>query len=456
MEKKALETINTHNMIQPGDRVLLGLSGGMDSAVLLHFLLSIRDKIGFELCAAHVDHGLRGDESKNDVEFCKRICFGAGILLEVFAYDVGNLTKNWGISIESAGRRVRYKSFGIAAKKLGCNKIATAHSRNDSVETMLLSLFRGSGMAGLAGIAPIRQNIIRPLIDISRDEITEYCAKHNIEYREDSSNASPEYQRNRVRNFLLPALIADYNPGLMFTMSRTAKILRDEDEFLAAEAAHAYIRIVQNDEILTSELTATPLPIARRVVRKLLTLKQIPNIAFEHIEGIIELAHGESGKEIYLPGGKTAKHSYGLIKITKKQTEIPNFCYKLEINCPIFVPEVKKWFYLGQKEYIDGGNGENSIRMLYTKLLDYGKIENELEIRTRKPGDLLYFSKVGTKKVKDFFINRKYPRDMRDNAVFVACGKNIVLMLNGFESDFYLAAHASKVLFLQIWEDIIL
>jgi len=456
MERKVLNTISAFNMIQAGDKILLGLSGGMDSAVLLHFLMGIRHEFDIEIFAAHVNHGLRGEESICDEIFCRRICDEYRLALEVIRYDVGGLAADWGMSVESAGRRVRYEAFEGAGAKFGCNKIATAHNRNDSVETMLLALLRGSGMAGLAGIAPVRNNIIRPLIDVDRDEIAQYCARHDVEYVEDSSNASAKYQRNRIRQTLLPTLIADYNPALLDTMSRTAKILRDEHELIEQMANDTYACIVQNDEIAAAKLAKAPAPVARRVTRNFLEEHGIVNIAYEHIEGVIKLAGGGVGREIHLPGGMVARRCYDSVKITKKLTEPLEFCYKLEVGRPIYVRETKKWFYLGHKEYIGDSSGENSIRILYTKALNYVKIENGLEVRTRRPGDLLYFSKVGTKKVKDFFIDRKYPAEVRRAAVFIACGKNVIVMLgaDGFESDFYETNGGDKAIFLQIWEDI--
>ncbi|MCL2171319.1 MAG: tRNA lysidine(34) synthetase TilS [Defluviitaleaceae bacterium] len=462
MISKIIDTIKQWNMVDLGDRILLGLSGGMDSIVLLHILLEMRTHHGFEVCVVHIDHGLRGEESLENSAFCTKLCADLGVELVSFAEDVNGLAREWGMSIENAGRKVRYECFLEAAKMLDCNKIATAHNQNDSIENIFLSMLRGSGMAGFGGIPPIRPaadshiKIIRPLINILRNEISAYCTNHNLEYREDSSNLCDNYLRNRIRNKLLPDLIRDYNPALLDTMRRSAEIIYQEDNFLKFLADSEYDLIVQNDEIFVDGLNVLQIPIKRRVIRKFLMENGVADPMFDHIESLISLALGDTGKEIHLPKNRRAVRIYDTIQIAENTQENPlNFCVKLPINEPIFVPEAGLWFYLGKTPYFSVKNNQKSTKILCTKALKYDMIDREVEIRTRRPGDVLYFNNVGTKKLSDYFIDNKIPRQQRERAIFAVCGNRIILMIGGFETDFFADIDGDNTIYLQIWEEML-
>ena len=219
--------IEKHKMILPGQRIVVGLSGGADSVALLHILKRMQETMYIELFAAHVNHGLRGQAARDDAVFAEELCKRWGIPFFLKAADVRALSHTLRRTEEEAGRMVRYGFFHEVMEKVNGDRIATAHHKNDQAETILHNVIRGSGMQGLTGIRPVRDGIIiRPLLDVSRQEIEDYLIKHQLSYREDASNADPVYTRNRIRNRLLPVLAEHYNPDIVDSLTRMAGILR--------------------------------------------------------------------------------------------------------------------------------------------------------------------------------------------------------------------------------------
>lgn len=229
MRCKALATVREHGMLQSG-HVLAAVSGGADSVSLLHLLLSLRDEFGFTLEAAHVHHGLRGEEADRDERFVRELCEKWNVPLHVLRADVAAEAARTGESLEACGRRVRYGFFDSVAK----GEIATAHTRDDNAETVLLHLARGSGVRGLCGIPPVRGNVIRPLLDCTRADVEAYCAAHGLDYMTDSTNLSGAFARNRVRHEILPAL-RTVNPAVSDALVRCAATLSKDADYLDAQ-----------------------------------------------------------------------------------------------------------------------------------------------------------------------------------------------------------------------------
>ena len=234
-------TIKKHNLINKGDEVLLGLSGGPDSLCLLHILCLLRFEIGFGLSALHLNHKIRGAEADADAEWVKELCGLLCVPLAVYERDIPAMAKELGITEEDAGRRVRHELLKAEAEKTGA-KVALAHNRDDQAETVLLHLLRGSGIDGLGGIRPYSLPnafsetipLIRPLLGITRAEIEAFAAETGMSFREDRSNTDTAYTRNRIRHDLIPGLKAEYNPQIVQALCRLAESAAADSEFAEA------------------------------------------------------------------------------------------------------------------------------------------------------------------------------------------------------------------------------
>ncbi|MBQ6568853.1 MAG: tRNA lysidine(34) synthetase TilS [Clostridia bacterium] len=238
MRTKALAAIGRHNMIFPGDTVFVGLSGGADSVALTHFLYTVKDQMGFELRAVHINHKLRGKEADRDEMFVRDFCERFSIPLAVESRNVAGIAQKKGLSCEQAGREVRYEVFDRLCSEVEHGKIATAHTLSDLMETMIFNIARGCGIGGLCGIPAVRDNIIRPLIDCTREEIERYCEENNLSYVIDSTNLSDDFTRNKIRHAIIPALY-EINPALDKTMRRLSSLAAQDEDFLSDLAQSA-------------------------------------------------------------------------------------------------------------------------------------------------------------------------------------------------------------------------
>ncbi|OGW14579.1 MAG: tRNA lysidine(34) synthetase TilS, partial [Nitrospirae bacterium GWA2_42_11] len=216
--KKVRDTIACHNMLRYGDSVVVGVSGGPDSVCLLYILNELKEDYNLSLHIAHLHHGFRGSEADEDVRFVQSLSKSLGVPAHIDHIDVPSYIKKTKLSKQAGAREVRYRFFNRLADDIGADKIALGHTADDQAETFLMRLLKGSGLHGLTGISPVRDRIIRPLIDISSDEIKGYLSERDIRYRIDSSNLSPVYLRNKIRLELIPYLAKEYNPNIMDTL----------------------------------------------------------------------------------------------------------------------------------------------------------------------------------------------------------------------------------------------
>lgn len=260
------EFIKENQLLNKGDRVLCAVSGGADSMCLLHWLSKNSHSLGVEVCAASFDHMLRGEASAADCRFVERWCMENGIRCIIGSGDVRAYARTNGLSEEEAARELRYGFLEKAAQELECNIIATAHNANDNAETLLLNLTRGGALKGLCGIPPRRGNIVRPLLGTAREEIEQYNTEHGIEYVNDASNAADDYTRNRIRHHVTPVL-QSINPAFFAAVSRTTRLLREDEEYLSEAARKAYEESYKDSSFPADKLLSLPKPIAMRVLR---------------------------------------------------------------------------------------------------------------------------------------------------------------------------------------------
>ncbi len=232
MKKQVLDTIKKYNLIENGDSIVIGVSGGPDSICLLHILNELKNEIEFNIYVAHVNHMIR-KEADEETKFVKDFCKNLGIDCFIKRIDVIKIANNLKRGTEETGRQIRYDFFNEILKKTNSNKIATAHNNNDKIETIIMNVLRGSGTAGLKGIEAIRENkYIRPLIDVTREEIEEYCLNNNLNPRIDKSNNENIYTRNKIRNIVIPYIKKEFNPNIIKTLNRLSEVATEENEYL--------------------------------------------------------------------------------------------------------------------------------------------------------------------------------------------------------------------------------
>ena len=284
--------------IRPGDRVLCAVSGGADSMYLLCRMLELKEKHGFEVCCAHFDHGMRGEESGRDAAFVAAFCASRGVPCRI-----GRGAVQGG---EAEARQARYAFLRASAEKQGCQWIATAHTADDNAETLLLQLARGAGLRGLGGIAPVRENLLRPMLDVTRAEVETWLSERGIPHVDDSSNASPDYARNRVRQGAMPAL-RSVNSAFARHTVQTAALLREDEAFLASLAQDFLQKQGRAPEV--PALAALARPVRARVFQ---LLAETP-LEQCHIEALHSLCTGTEAAELSLPGGGRAVREGGRI-----------------------------------------------------------------------------------------------------------------------------------------------
>ena len=244
VEQSFWDTIRENDLIQKGDKIVVGVSGGPDSITLLDCLNKYKQELECEIIVAHINHLIRKD-STDDEQYVENLCNEMGIKCFVKRAEIEKIAQEQKRSTEEMGRIVRYEFFNEIAKKEGANKISIAHNMNDNAETMLLNLIRGTGLAGLEGIQPMQyKKYIRPLINCERKDIEEYCEKNKLEPRIDSTNAENIYTRNKIRNKLIPE-IEKINPNIIQTLSRTSKLVTDNNEFIEAETERVFEQVAK-------------------------------------------------------------------------------------------------------------------------------------------------------------------------------------------------------------------
>ena len=317
MEEKILETIKQFELIESGDKIVIGVSGGPDSMCLLNSLNNIRkdkdNNLSFDICVAHINHMIR-EEADLETEYVEDYCNKNNIPIYIKRANVIKIAEENRIGLEEAGRNVRYKFFEEVLKTTGSNKIAIAHNLNDRAETVLMNLMRGSGPLGLKGIEPKRNNLyIRPLIQINRKDIEEYCEKEKLNPKFDKSNKDNTYTRNKIRNLLIPYLQKEFNPNIIESITKLSEIMTDEQNYLEKIVNNIYTNLLieeKEDEIILDlkKFNKQDVVIKRKLILYTINklLKTTKNIEKIHIEDIIKLCNNNIGNK-YLTPNKNIK-----------------------------------------------------------------------------------------------------------------------------------------------------
>ncbi len=461
MERKVLDYIKKHQMITAGDRLVAGISGGVDSVCLLFMLLYCQRQIPFTWTAVHVNHRLRGEEAKRDREFVEALCREQGVPCRVFEENVEVFAKEQKLSVEEAGRVVRQNCFQTAMEETGATKIFLAHHQNDNAETVLLNLARGTGLNGLGGIRPVNGIYFRPLLCLERREIEAWCKTAKLQWCEDSTNRGDHYVRNRIRNHVIPYLEEKINAGAVPHLQETSEQMQELKSFVdgqVAEAERQAVQVIRSENAADMEdatdlperllLLEQPMKAMHPFLRKELWRRELirtagkeKNLTRQHIEALEGLLEKQSGKRLELPyrveavrrpegivlqKAKKGKKEKGILRQERTQKEEILLCVPgktevpwadLELRC--ILEEEKAGFF-----------AEQLHPSPYTKWFDYDIMKNGLTVRTRRPGDFLVIDEKGSRqKLKAWFINEKIPSEERDRIPLLADGSEILWIL---------------------------
>ena len=407
MIDKIKKHIKENNLIEDGENIVIGFSGGPDSVLLLYALNELRKEYGYNLLAVHINHQLRGEEAVKDEEFSKDFSNSLGVKFISFNMDVSGYAKEHKISVEDAGRRIRYEKFHeVLEEEFGKGVIAVGHHKNDDAETVLINLIRGAGGAGLSGINSKRNNIVRPLIDITKGEILEFLKENKIPYVEDKTNFENDYLRNKIRNVIIPYIENEINENFIDSLTRSSKIIESNEDFLEDYVSN--LNLISHErnyyKLNCKDFEKHHIAMQRKLILKAYeSIKgDRKDISFNNVESIRKIILQNSG-EFYI-NNFLLYMAYGYLYLTfkdeKKQEEFiirekgkynfRDFIIKVDIveNKNI---KLKKNEAIFPREFLDEG----------------------IVVRSRKPGDKIKLKNF-TKKVKDIFIDSKVPKHLRD------------------------------------------
>lgn len=545
MTEQVIEWIKAEKLIAQGDCVIAGVSGGADSVCLLRLLLEIQKKMDFTLEAVHVEHGIRGEESRRDAAFVQALCDSFRVPCHIYAVDVPAYAEEKGLGLEEAARIKRYECYQKEIEKRTGEKrtvkVALAHHADDNAETLLFQMIRGSGIVGLAGMRAKRPltggaELIRPLLNVQRREIESYLSSIGQEYRVDSTNTDTDYSRNRIRHNILPEL-SEINEQAVSHMNRSAGMLRQIADYLAQQANEAMWeccvwetperepggeRQCQGDVeccvretperkgtenknreigekvlIHAEKFETYPELLQNEMLHRVLAgvSGSSRDIGAVHVEAVRRLFQKQVGRRLDLPYGVRAERVYEGVRIQKEGMREPEtekisrkerqnmaklgqeYCFneaELSQKVSAAEQEILREYCLGEAERqrLEAGEelciflpeGELHFRILeqetevgkihkkkYTKWLNYDKIKGDLQIRRRKPGDYLTVDLQGhKKKLKEYFVNEKIPRESREHIWLLTQEAYVLWVIGGrISADYRISQQTKKILEVQ-------
>lgn len=398
MNNKIDKTVEKFNMLNYGDSVLVGCSGGADSMLLLNYFLSVKQKMGLKLIVAHVEHGIRGKESLDDAEFVKDFCLDNGIEFHLLSIDAVKESKKLGIGVEEYSRKRRYEFFN----SIKCDKIATAHNLSDNAETVLFRLARGTGLKGICGIPAVRGKIIRPLIELSASEVRKYCDDNGIKYRVDSTNLCNDYSRNFIRNKIIP-LMLKVNDNFYGNIKTFTENISQDNDFINKYTDDIYPSVVTDEGLKISALNEYHLSVKKRVLIRYFSENGL-TLDFFHINSVLRLLNVNSKTQI--------KGNYFAVS-DGKYLRIADFSLnKSEIKFP-FITQVLK------NSEFDNKNVDF--------FCDCDKIVGSVSVRSRENGDKIKpYKRNCTKTLKKLFNELKIPEESRSGIGIVTDDNGVI------------------------------
>lgn len=403
IENKVLKAIKDYNMLSKGQKVTVALSGGADSVCLLHVLFSLKDKLSVEVEAAHLNHLIRGDEAFRDENFVKDFCEKLGVEIFIARIDVPKYAEDNSLSIELAARQVRYEFLNSVSGGV----VATAHNSGDNLETVLFNLTRGTALKGLCGIPAVRDNIIRPLIYCSRDEIEEYCRLNNLDFITDSTNLSDDYTRNKIRHNIIP-LLKELNPSVETAVLRMGSALSEDNDFIEAIAQEEFEnRYSDKKTLYLKDFSKLHISVAVRVIKRFCKACMADDVSSSHLRQLYNICI--SGGEAQLPRAVFISEFGNLYKKSENEE---NIAFRVEI-----VSAESEEFLKFQK----------INNLLLKNYIDYDKIVGKLVSRTRISGDSIKLkNKNGTKLLTKLYNEYRIPAKIRDTLPVIADDDGVI------------------------------
>lgn len=493
MLEKVVSFMEEYHMAEAGDQILAAVSGGADSLCMLMALKALQPKKGYGLFAVHVEHGIRGEESQRDADFVADYCREHGIPCKICHCQAAAYAKEHKMTVEEGARKLRYGFFRQAAEAFGANKIAVAHNQNDCAETMLFHLARGSGLRGLRGILPVREDewedrneraaspkrlIIRPLLCLERKEIERFLQEAGQPFCCDSTNRAAEYARNKIRLQAIPVL-EEVNSQAVAHMGQAARAVSEAlglVEGLVREAGKKYVKEQGGELFILQEILAERKLVRTSLLHKVLAeaASSSQDISETHVRQVEGLLEKQVGRSISLPYGMEAERTYGGVLLRKAippsaagsqqlcqgrggegrgpqeaggpgmqewllpvggVLEIPAFGYRI---CTKIIENLPEYVEIPKK--------------MYTKWLDYDKIKGIMHLRTRRAKDFFVISTDGKrKKLKNYLIDEKIPRQERDRILLLADGGHILWAIGGrISEDVKVTEHTKRVLEVEV------
>ncbi|MBQ9768377.1 MAG: tRNA lysidine(34) synthetase TilS [Lachnospiraceae bacterium] len=437
LAKRAERFIKEQSLIEQGERVLVGLSGGADSVCLLAVLKELRETFSLTLGAFHVNHGIRGGEADRDEAFSEALCKRFEVPFFTAHEDVPRYAKEHGLGIEEAGREVRYLAAERIAKERGYDKIALAHQQKDVAETFLFHLFRGSSVTGLSSIPAKRGNIIRPLLFCNRNEIEDYLKEQGLSYCTDSTNGETEYTRNKIRHQILAVAEDEVNEGAVRHVAEAAAELSELNEYLsdrAEEVCKKAEEVPEGVQISIADLKVLHRAVRNRAVHSLLVrvAGSAKDMTREHVEAVCALCMRQSGKRVSLPYDMVAEREFDRLVIRRygkeqrKEEEDRQEASEVLVEIPGEYSVGRKGETMSFRIFPYKKNAEIP-RNEYTKWFDYDKIKGALRLRPRKEGDRLGM-RSGSKSVKALFVEKKIAKEERAKRLLLADEAQVLLV----------------------------
>lgn len=438
-ENKVYEFIKANKMITPGSTVIAGFSGGGDSTAMVLVLCELRKVMGIRIAAVHVNHGIR-KEAVEDEAFVRAFCKEHDIECDFYEKDIPKLAKKWKMTQEEAGRRARYEAFEESAKKCGASCIVVAHHQNDVAETLLMNLLRGSGLHGAGAIRPVRGNIIRPFLCVSREEIEKYLKNKRQLFCHDKTNDENVHTRNIVRNILIPRMEKDVNSSAVAHLCRAAIEFAKADEYIQKRTDEVYAAVVSGSKkhvqvdlkAFRGEDEAIKANLILRCLEKLTPHRK--DITSAHVDSILSLSDDSTGTaSVDLPYGLVAVRSYDELTIGIKDTEnSSNGAKEVEIPKTLKVGDeislVIPNLGVAHISVLKYNGGKLFPSSAYTKWFDYDRIQGAV-FRCRRPDDYILLEQgdgLHKKKIGKLMTDEKIPKSKRDNIYLLTDGSNVL------------------------------
>ena len=450
MIDKVIKTAEKYNMFDSGGRVIVALSGGSDSMALLHSLILLKDRFNITVEAAHVNHCIRGESADRDEMFVRKVCGELGIKLHCMKADIPSMAKDKGMTLEQAGRIVRYDFFNSVC----CGGIiATAHNLNDRIETFLFNFTRGSTLRGLCSIPPVRDNIVRPIIDCSKREILDFCDKNNIIYVTDETNSDTVYARNRIRHKVIPELL-EINPSFESAALRCICSLNEDETYLFNSAMQVYENSKTDHGYSIDTLCDAPEIIKKRAVAYILDRETGADIDMTAVENICEslVVYKESGRgmKIQIPGGLFARTRAGILEFGFKDRSGNAEMIMLEPGENIFGS------YLIELDYNVELNNYSQIVSNELSVFngDSAIINGRLYARTREPDDKIRFKKRSiSKSLRKIQNEKQMPPEIRDSIPVICDDKGLLCAHGcGIDERFEITDKTENIALIRITE----